>query len=415
MSDFRNKLRDSATKDSPANRPATPRGWEAGVQFDPNSGLPISITTPAGDKIEDGDWASALKLMNYSLPDGFSLRIANMSYDPVAWTRDDPDQKYATTKPAWRYKFTVVQEPIGQVISNDDLEAARARIQAWKLPQRTPGSGLGAPIAAVLNLADLQLGKPAGGGLEATEQRLLDGLARFQDYITRQRAGGRNINELVIVNNGDPYEGIGGNYAGQTFQVQANLRTQMNTVLDVWEGYARELFPHFDKGQFVSVLCNHTELGRMGSNKNQTDDADSGGAFLAESLKRILGGRPEFDHIEWTIPDDEMNVYTDIAGIPVAFNHGHKIPGNDASGFGKWLDGQVRGDKQAHAARIWITAHRHHFATWDMGSTTVFQAPSCDGGSKWLRDMNGKYSEAGILALLVGEHERLGWSDVAFL
>jgi hypothetical protein len=189
----------------------------------------------------------------------------------------------------------------------------------------------------------------------------------------------------------------------------------MNGVLDVWSQYARTLYPQFDKGQFVSVLCNHGELGRMGGAKNQTSDSDNGSAFLAETLQRILTGRPEFDHVEWTIPHDEMNVYTDIAGIPTAFNHGHKIPGSDATGFEKWLNGQVRGDDQAHKAKVWITAHRHNYQSFDLGSTTVHQAPSCDGGSKWLRDMTGKFSRSGILALLIGEHDPMGWSDVAFL
>jgi hypothetical protein len=50
-----------------------------------------------------------------------------------------------------------------------------------------------------------------------------------------------------------------------------------------------------------------------------------------------------------------------------------------------------------------------------MGSCSVFQAPSLDGGSKWLTDMTGRYSRSGILAYLVGEHAPLGWSDMAFL
>jgi hypothetical protein len=164
----------------------------------------------------------------------------------------------------------------------------------------------------------------------------------------------------------------------------------------------------------VSVLCNHGEFGRMGGPKSQTSDSDNAGGFLAETLRRVLD-RPEFGHVEWTIPHDDMNVYADVAGVPMGFNHGHKIPGNDASGFEKWLNGQVRGDHHAHAARIWQTAHRHHFAAWDMGSCSVFQAPSLDGGSKWLTDMTGRYSRSGILAYLVGEHAPLGWSDMAFL
>ena len=183
----------------------------------------------------------------------------------------------------------------------------------------------------------------------------------------------------------------------------------------MWEQYARNLFPRYERARFVSVLCNHGEFGRMGTGKNQTSDSDNAGGFLAECLQRTLKDHAAFEHVEWTIPHDEMNVYADVAGVLMAFNHGHKIPGSDASGFEKWLNGQVRGDHQAHAARIWQTAHRHHFAAWDMGSCSVFQAPSLDGGSKWLTDLTGRYSRAGILAYLVGQHAPLGWSDMAFL
>jgi hypothetical protein len=99
----------------------------------------------------------------------------------------------------------------------------------------------------------------------------------------------------------------------------------------------------------------------------------------------------------------------------MGFCHGHKIPGTDATGFTKWLDGQVRGDLNAHRARVWVTAHRHSFQAFDIGSATVFQCPSLDGGSKWFRDTTGKYSRSGVLAFLVGEHDPMGWSDVAFL
>lgn len=300
-------------------------------------------------------------------------------------------------------------------ITDAEIEEAQKRVRKWKLPKRIPGTGLGAPVAAVLNLADMQLYKSEGGGVEATLDRLHDGLENFQAEIDRQRKH-HNINELVIVNNGDPFEGIAGNYASQTHTVQGGLRKQMNLVLDVWSSYARELYPQFEKGQFVSVLCNHTEFGRQGgSAKSITSDSDNGSAFLAETLQRILGASPAFDHVDFTIPHDEMSVYTTAAGVPMGFNHGHKIPGSDAAGFEKWLNGQARGDQRANEARIWVTAHRHNFQAWDLGSTFGFSCPSCDGGSKWLRDSTGKFSRSGILSFLVGEHHRLGWSDLAFL
>lgn len=301
-----------------------------------------------------------------------------------------------------------------QRLSDADVAEVQNRMRRWRPVRAKVSAKSGSPVAAVINLADIQGGKSEGGGVAATQQRLLDGLENVQRWLDRM-GDDYNISEVVLVNNGDPMENCAGNYAAQLFTVELNTRQQMNFVLDMWAMYANALFPQFDRSRFVSVLCNHGEFGRMGGPKSQTSDSDNAGGFLAETLRRILEGHQGFQHVEWTIPHDEMNVYADVAGVPMAFNHGHKIPGNDASGFEKWLNGQVRGDHDAHRARIWQTAHRHHFAAWDMGSCSVFQAPSLDGGSKWLTDMTGRYSRSGILAYLVGEHAPLGWSDMAFL
>lgn len=375
--------------------------------------------TPDGGEFTDirsstpiTDWADVFARFNL---DSDVFEIVGDTVRMSTWQqskRTDTGDRDVVNLYSYRAQF---RRKTVDAVTEADIEAARERIQKWKLHKRTPGAGLGAPVAAVLNLADMQLFKSEGGGVQATEQRLYDGLENFQQWVTRQRKGGRNVDEIVIVNNGDPYEGIAGNYASQLHTVQGGLRKQMNGVLDVWGAYARELYPQFSAGQFVSVLCNHGELGRLGGAKNQTSDSDNGSAFLAECLRRELSGRAEFDHIRWTIPHDEMNVYTDIAGVPVGFNHGHKIPGSDATGFEKWLNGQARGDEDAHRAKVWITAHRHNYQSFDLGSATVHQAPSCDGGSKWLRDTTGKFSRSGILALLIGEHDPMGWSDVAFL
>lgn len=385
-----------------------PTGRRDSVELGPEGGSLVYHTT---DEQPIRDWTDVLHHLGVD-PEKWSV-----AGDTVRVSRWQQSSKEGGTRDSvWLSAYKALITPKrDDAVTDSDIEAARTRIQGWQLLRRIPGTGLGAPVAAVLNLADIQGGKDAGGGVAATEQRLYDGLENFNTWVGRQRAGGRNIEELVIVNGGDPYEGCGGNYDGQLFSVELNLRGQMNFVLDVWGAYARELYPQFDKGQFVSVLCNHSEMGRFGGRKNQTNDADSGGAFLAESLQRILQGRPEFDHVKFTIPNDEMNVYTDISGIPVGFNHGHKIPANDATGFEKWLNGQARGDRKAWEAKVWITAHRHNFQCFDLGSTTVFQCPSADGGSKWLRDMTGKFSRSGILAMLIGQHDPMGWSDPVFL
>jgi hypothetical protein len=402
------------------------REVRAGGTFTPAVVVPVGEMVGRADIGPDGgefvdvqsdsvitDWDSVFRRFNLD-PDVFE--IVNDTVRMSTWQQSkalEDGSRDVVNLYSYRAQF---RRKTVDALTEADIAEAQKRVRGWKLPRRTPGTGIGVPVAAVVNLADIQAMKPDGDGLEGTLTRLYDGLENVGSWVERMRKCGRNIDEIVLVNNGDPFEGIGGNYANQAHTVQGGLRAQMNVVLDVWESYSRELYPRFDKGQFVTVHCNHTQFGRQGgAAKSLTGDEDTGSAFLAEALQRVLRGREEFDHVEFTIPDDEMNVYATIAGVPVGFNHGHKIPGTDAKGFESWLNGQVRGDNQAHAARIWITAHKHHFATWDMGSCTVFQCPSCDGGSKWLRDTTGRYSRAGILAMLVGEHEPLGWSDVAFL
>lgn len=300
-------------------------------------------------------------------------------------------------------------------VTSEDIARLTAEARKWRIPA-LPATPSGEPAGVVLNLADMQLFKREGGGFQATMNRLRLSLHRFRDHVAEVRARGVNLNEIVIVNNGDPFEGIAGNYANQPHTVEGGLRSQMNAVLDVWMLFARELYPLFEKRQFVSVLCNHTQFGRQGGSKDSiTGDEDSGSAFLAETLQRILHATPGFDDVKFTIPDDEMNVYANVAGVPVGFNHGHKIPKSDASGFETWLNGQVRFDSRAHEARLWVTAHRHNLQMFDLGNTAVLQCPSCDGGSKWLTDTTGKHSNSGVVSILVGEHHRLGWSDLTFL
>ncbi len=363
--------------------------------------------------VVDDDWSRVFRMFNKN-PDEFE--VVDDTVRESTWQqskgREDGGRDLIQL---WSYSARFKRKP-KQRLSEAEIAERRAEVAKWKIKTVHPvpfHKQYRTPVAAVINLADIQGGKSEGGGVAATQQRLYDGLENVQTWLKRVRDD-YNVNEIVLVNNGDPMENCAGNYAAQMFTVELNTRAQANFVLDVWQQYARHLFPRFERAQFVSVLCNHGEMNRLGGSKNQTSDSDNWGGLLAETLRRVLD-RPEFAHVEWTIPHDEMNVYPTVAGVPMAFNHGHKIGGNDASGFEKWLNGQVRGDARAHAARVWVTAHRHHYAAWDMGSCFVHQCPSLDGGSKWLKDMNGRYSRSGILAFLVGEHTPLGVSDWAFL
>ena len=343
---------------------------------------------------------------------GFNPDVYEIVGDPKVkrWEAQTPDG------PTWLSSYGIsVRKRASDLLPESDIQALAERLRSYTPPPAAPPVEGRPTVTAVVNLADAQASKSEGGGVDGLTQRLIDGLDNVQAWLDRCRTH-YNVDELILVNNGDPIEGCSGNYDSQLFTVQLNHRQQYNYVLDFWDMYARTLFPQFNKGQFVTVLSNHGELGRFGTRKNQTGDSDSADAFLAETLKRIYDSTPGFDRIKWSIPHDEMNVFVETSqGVNLAFNHGHKVNGSDATAFEKWLGGQVRGDERAFRADIWVTAHRHNFQAWDLGSCSVFQCPSLDGGSKWFRDTTGKYSNSGILAFLAGDHTKTKWSDLAFL
>jgi hypothetical protein len=294
------------------------------------------------------------------------------------------------------------------------FDEAIERIRKWKPSnRRTLGTGLGPESTLVVNWSDLQLGKSEGGGIAATTERFLDGVAETEKRMKDLRKLGRNVEGIAINNMGDPYEGCMGNYASQLFTVEGNLRKQMKLTVELFLQGMKALLPLAEQAQVSSVLCNHGELGRGSGNKNQTSDSDNGSALIMEMLELILKENGAFDHVQWTIPHDEMVTPVTFSGVRTALSHGHKAPGN----IEKYVDDQSRvlTYVREFQPELWILAHRHHFHAADLGPYTYLQCPSNDGGSKWLTDMKGRWSTAGTLTFLVGKHNVRNYSDLAIL
>ena len=298
-------------------------------------------------------------------------------------------------------------------LPDKEIDDIRTYVQKWKSVAKTT-----APISSekgstlVVCWADQQLGKSAGGGTDATVERIMDSYQATVQRVKDLRKIGRNIEKIAIVNMGDPVEGCDGNYASQLFTVELTQRQQLLLAIDLWAQGIRQLSPLAEEAEFISVLCNHGEWMRRGG-KAITSDSDNAGGFLTDAVKRVLEGRPETDKLKWNIPHDEMITTSVLSGIKVAFTHGHKISGKEV----EWLRGQsikiLR--EEGREPDIWVTAHRHHLQVQDFGPWYRFQCPSNDGGSKWYTDMSGNWSTPGTLTFLVGNHDPKGWSDMAVL
>ena len=294
-------------------------------------------------------------------------------------------------------------------VLEDAAEAAALRIAKWKPIRKTLGRGLGVPTTQYVGWADWQIGKEGTLGSGGSIERVLESFDATRQRIKELRKMGRNVERLAIANMGDPMEGCNGQYAAQLFSVEMTQREQLNAVIDLWCQGLRHLAPMFDEVKFISVLSNHGEWSRPGPGlRAVTSDSDSADGFLAEAVKRVLDGREDTGHIRWVIPHSAMTMMTDMSGVQVALNHGHKAPGSAKEL--EWLRGQSLRMLRTfgHEPELWLTAHRHHVDVKDYGPWWRLQHPTLDHGSKWFEDTTGMWSTPGTLTMLIGQHEQAG-------
>ena len=313
----------------------------------------------------------------------------------------------------YSYKATFVKRKV-PALKTTDIDDLRKTVRGYRPPAKINTKEQ--PSTFVVCWADWQLGKSGSGGVRATTERVIDSFTKTITRIKELKKLGRNIEQIAIINMGDPVESCQGHYASQLFSVELTQREQLLLALDLWTIGIQHLAPLSNKVHFVGTLSNHGEWQRR-NGRNITTDSDSADGFLVDALVRIFTNSNY--PITWTIPHDEMVVQSNLSGIEVAFTHGHKIGGKE----NEWLRAQtLRQLKDAGVEpSLWFTAHKHHVRVDDFGAFTRFQCPSLDtdgtssGGSKWFADTAGWWSSPGTLTVLVGQHDKRGWSDLAVL
>lgn len=401
MSKLKNTLTDIALEAD-----GHPNGDKAWATVSPDGG---ELSTGAMPTELGTDWDAVLKGFGLD-PDVFEVvdDTVRMSKWQSSKRLENGDRDLI-----WLYSYRArFRRKNLTALPDTEVEDIRKYVQKWKPLSKTKQNSTETGSTLVVCWADQQLGKSAGGGVDATVERILDSYTATIERVKELRRNGRNIEKIAIVNMGDPVEGCDGNYASQLFTVELTQRQQLLLALDLWAQGVRQLSSLAEESEFISVLCNHGEWMRRGG-KAVTSDSDNAGGFLTDALQRILTGRPEADKLKWNIPHDEMTTTSVLSGVKVAFTHGHKITGKEV----EWLRGQsiriLR--EEGREPDIWVTAHRHHLQVQDFGPWYRFQCPSNDGGSKWYTDTTGNWSTPGTLTFLVGKHDPRGWSDMAVL
>lgn len=380
---------------------AHPKGWEPGMSFDPDSGLPTELTTPAVPKIVGDDYASILDTMQVELPDGYELRLIAASFDPVAWTRDeqfvthpDPDMSGklikapAVTRPAWRYRFAVV--PSEQRIALDAL-ALLGRLK--RTPKaRTKFTG---DASFVTSVNDWQVGKTASG---LGTDHLIERLDRFFDGVMDRAndLGKRNLGEVVVLAGGDLVEGCF-IYPNQSHSIDRNRRQQMNTATELFVDYLDRITSVFERVRVVAVPGNHGENRFEGKRIDRHDNDD---VKVIEDAARTVSRDPRMQGVTFMIAQDQPALTVDIQGHITALTHGHvygKAKGvtPDQKAY-EWYKNMAAGHHPVGDATVLVGNHFHHDIVKNFGSLLMIQTPAADNGSPEFADYSGTDCPAGM-------------------
>ena len=378
-----------------------PKGWEPGIKFTADDQQ--TITTSAMPKLDgDDDYRSVVESIIGTLPEGYQIRLVEARYDEAAWTRTDADQKYATTKPVWRYRFAV--EPYVASQSVDGVAILNALKRSKPKGIKPSGDG-----TLVLNLNDTQIGKDAGGGTEATLERLDH---YFDLAVERAKEVSRGVDDLVLLLGGDLVEGCS-IYPNQSFQIDLDRRAQIRTMTGVLLDMLDRLAPEFNKVRVLAVGGNHGEHRLNGKRVNRHDNDDQ---LVAEGAAMAAERDPKLAHVAFTIAYEQPALTMDIQGHILALTHG-SVYGKSASGAPatkayNWFKNMAASRHPVGDADILVGNHYHHEIITNFGNLLFVQNPAMDGGSPEFADYSGTDCAPGMATWVMNKQSRLTGYEV---
>ena len=380
-------------------RSSHPKGWEPGVKFDTHVQY---ITTDVLPTLEgEPDFAKAITDMGIEIPAGYRVRIAEMKYDPVAWTRDDTSQSKAVTKPVWRYRFIV--EPDNSVDFVDGIEIIN---KLKRVTVKTSFSGEG---TSVFNLNDTQTGKLDGGGTEALIERLDEIFTLAEERVKEDK---KIVKDGVLLLGGDLIEGCS-IYPNQQWQIDMGMRDQIRTTTGIVLNFLDRIAARFPTFRVVAVPGNHGENRFNGKRNNRQDNFDQ---LVAEAAAMAAARDQALGHVAFNIAQEEPALTIDIQGHVYALTHG-SIYGKGTGGSPdtkayNWYKNMAAAHHPVGDAVVLVGNHFHHEIIRNFGTLLFVQNPALDGGSPEFADYSGQSAPAGMASWIVTKESRFTGYEV---
>jgi hypothetical protein len=346
--------------------------------------------------------------------------LIQAGFDPALWRISGPinTRRWMRYDQEWLYyyKFDVEQGETEEAREINVDELAKYIRRRKRTPMRD-AELLGSDTYAYL-ASDWQIGKSLNGvGSTVTAERVASTIDQAVADIKALRRAGYAIPNGFLGALGDLGEGTCGFYPNQAFTIDLNRRDQNRIVRELITYAIDNLSPLFEKFTVATVAGNHGENRSLGG-KVTTDAGDNDDVAQFEAVREAFtrAGDPG---IRWVIPQDELAIALNLAGVQVGLTHGHLFqrgPGGTAQkkAFEWWKD-QDFGMKELRGTQVLLSAHFHHYSNVVYGARSAIQMPPMDVGSKWFADIKGQDSPAGGVVLRFDGSKNLGYDHLRIL
>lgn len=360
-----------------------PKGWEARVEIDGDSG---TVITPPQDDTNITDFSAIL------------AEIGDLEdFEPIGNVKFSKWQVYDGS---WRisYKLDLVRKSPNTF----DLPTLYAEVKHVKplISIRDYEPIKSSTRTLVVPFSDLQAGKVGSrGDSAALVERVLEKKERLRKYIAEQ-----NCSEAVFLDGGDVVESFE-NTAQQGFTNDLSIMQQLDLAGTLEQEFITLLAQTHDKVTVGGVPSNHSAW-RNGKNILGRP-SDDWGLFLLKQIEKAYKLAPsDFGHVKFTYPGDwEKGLSIPVQGLDIGLVHGED---STLAQMENWWAKQVHGNSPIADADILITAHYHTLGLKPSGRSRKtgkqkywIATPTLDNGSDWWANKSGSDSDPGLMAFVV--------------
>ncbi len=297
-------------------------------------------------------------------------------------------------------------------ISPETLAAWRDTMLTQPLPAALPrreGS------TYVILVADPQLGKKGTEEAVANWRRGVDAHLALARYLAPELAA------VHVAFMGDETEGVCNNYGNQPHTVELNMSRQLELDFDLRVWTIKQAAALGLPLSVSSVISNHGEWTRNGSKEPVTSQGDNASTHIARQTRKLFDELAEHGaapRIDWHIGAGDPAITLNLSGVDCYFSHGYIEKGRGSSSETRTrnaIERQILGrTDQLGETSLFFTAHYHHFYSQEFEGRTLFGCPALEAerSSEYMLNQYGVWSPAGMLGLMVGNHNQRGWSNV---